>query len=169
MVPIRKVEACVALLITLVASTASIPVVGRDEPPNPAESREDMMARYRLPNNTIPRLYTITIEPNMDEKNFTWIGETSISVEVLKATPVLTLHAYKNLLIDENSTRLVDTNGTIFKPIEQSRNDEVEFLRVRFDHEIPIGNYSVDFKYIGEDVGNIVGFYKAASDNPTSP
>ena len=126
------------------------------------ESIADKMIRYRLPTNTIPYHYTICIEPDMSDENFTWTGESSIDINIVEATTNVTMHAYANLLINEDFTELINANGITIKPIEHIRDDELEFLRLRFEHEIPIGNYTIKLKYEGEDTRDIVGFYKAS-------
>ncbi|XP_043289619.1 uncharacterized protein [Venturia canescens] len=158
----QKIVFVLPLLIVL---TGSIPVFenGANNTNETLETREEMMTRYRLPNNSVPRLYRIKIEPNMEDETLTWAGESNIDLEVLTVTKIITLHAYENLVINENFTNVVVSTGEKYEPIEHVRDSEVEFLNIVFDQDIPVGNHTLNIKYHGTDPEEFTGFYKSAA------
>lgn len=153
----KKMIFVVPVLITL---AASIPALEDGTNAKTSESWANE-THHRLPNNSIPRLYRINIEPDLSYDDLTWNGECSIDVEMIAPTKSITLHAFKNLVIDENSTSLVDSAGRKHQPIQQVRDVELDFLILVFEQDIPVGNHTLNLKFNGTDTG-FIGFYKAS-------
>ncbi|XP_011304326.1 aminopeptidase N-like [Fopius arisanus] len=116
--------------------------------------------RFRLPSHTAPILYTLNIDPHIDEKKFTFDGTSAIIFEVLSPTSAVTLHTSSLLEIDEQFTSLVHIDGTIEKPISQKTDTDLEFFTILFDHILDIGAYELNLKWTGTQSGDHMGFYR---------
>ncbi|XP_063992263.1 aminopeptidase N-like [Diachasmimorpha longicaudata] len=119
---------------------------------------------YRLPNNTLPRLYTLNLEPHIDDEQFSFDGTSNIIFEVLDPTWNVTLHASILIRIDETYTTLVHSNGTIEKPISQSYNVHLEFFNLQFSDLLDLGNYTIKLKWKGHP-GDKIGLYRTAEED----
>lgn len=121
----------------------------------------------RLPNDTIPRFYSLQLDPHLDAENFTFDGTSSTVFEVIYPTRDVTLHASSLLEIDKTYTRLVYNNGTNWKPISQRRNPLLQFFNIRFAHELPVGKYTIKLKWSGQGSPYTRGFYRSTVSSET--
>ncbi|XP_063992148.1 uncharacterized protein LOC135170322 [Diachasmimorpha longicaudata] len=134
----------------------------------PTKYEEQLIAKvigYRLPNTTVPRLYTLNLEPHIDDKHFSFDGTSSTLFEVLDATWSVTVHASTLIEIDKTYTTLIHSDGTIEKPVSQRYNEHLQFFSLKFNHSLDIGNYTVRMKWKGHDYGSLRGFYRAENRN----
>lgn len=149
------------LLITFVISLSSSAYI-------PTKYEEHLIANivgYRLPNNTAPILYTLNLEPHIDDKEFTFDGTSSTLFHVRDPTQSITLHASLLIEIDKSYTTLIHSNGTIERPESQRFNSDLQFFNIRFSHVLEIGNYTVKMKWKGHDPPNLRGFYRGEDRN----
>ncbi|XP_015127624.1 membrane alanyl aminopeptidase [Diachasma alloeum] len=134
----------------------------------PTKYEDELIAKvvgYRLPNNTVPRLYTLNLEPHIDDEEFTFDGTSSTVFEVLDPTWSVTLHASTLIEIDKTYTTLIHSDGTIEKPISQRYNENLQFFNLRFSHLLELGNYTVKMKWKGHNSASLRGFYRAEDVN----
>lgn len=118
-------------------------------------------SNYRLPDNVAPIHYNIKLIPYIEEGNFTFDGESNITIRIRKPTQNLSLHAV-NLTIDEAATKLVDSVGNIHEPAAYNYNDVTEILVIEFDNDLSSGVYVLSMKFVGilTDDEKIFGFYR---------
>lgn len=89
---------------------------------------------YLLPDDTKPIHYNLWIKTAIDENNFDYRGKVEITIEVVKGTNSIVLHA-KNL--DITSINLVESNG--HTPVEIENwifVDEYDFLVVNLNENL---------------------------------
>lgn len=162
----RSAPVCLLTIILTVlidGFIAEIPITRRVEN---VEVRQSDGLMYRLPNNTVPLSYDITLTTRVDTANFIFNGNVRIEILARQLTQKITLH-HRQLIISD--TRLWTTNNP---PQEISLgaftyNAELEFL------EIPItGNpltagsiYYLDINYIGTLREDNYGFYRSSYRN----
>lgn len=72
----------------------------------------DSNVNYRLPNNTKPTAYNISIKTNVADRDFDFHGQVRIKIKILEATEQITLHQHG---LKIHSTRLTSETG---KPID---------------------------------------------------
>lgn len=114
---------------------------------------------YRLPNNTIPLHYDISLRTNVHIRDFSFDGNTRINIRVLEASNTITLHA-RHLTI--YSISLLNSQGnTIERNLPFTTENLLQFIvittsqRLEVDQEITLEiNYSA---FLGNEG---VGFYR---------
>ncbi|KAK0172897.1 hypothetical protein PV328_006162 [Microctonus aethiopoides] len=121
--------------------------------------------QYRLPLNVIPTSYDVKLTPLIDEGNFTFNGETKISIKVLNETSNITLHACYDLEMNENATILMDADGKLIKPMGYNRENKTDFLILNFEQSLKPGNYSLSLKFSGNISSDPVGIYRTSYIN----
>ncbi|XP_024945317.1 aminopeptidase N-like [Cephus cinctus] len=120
---------------------------------------------YRLPNNSLPISYSIRLIPYIIVDNFTFDGESTIELEVLKSSSSITLHIL-NLTIDETATSLVSSGNKNHKIASHTYDTKKQFLILKFATHLPTGNYTLYLKYVGNLPSNILeGFYRSSYTN----
>lgn len=68
---------------------------------------------YRLPNQTIPELYTITLNfEDFHDEQMKFTGDVLISILVVEDTDTITLHS-SGLVIDSGSTTLITSQNVL--------------------------------------------------------
>ncbi|KYN05612.1 Aminopeptidase N [Cyphomyrmex costatus] len=104
---------------------------------------------YRLPNNTIPFSYNISLILNFEEDNVTFHGESNVKIEI-RHTSInnINLHS-KKLEINETATTLINDNNTVYKPIEHSYNNVTDILTLNFENALAPGFYILNMKFAG--------------------
>lgn len=60
--------------------------------------QDELMGIYRLPNDTVPEHYSVRLVTNVHSNDFTFSGEVDITINVMQATSVITLH-HRQLVI----------------------------------------------------------------------
>lgn len=147
----------VLLLIAAVANVSSFYT--------PTQYEESLLTKivgYRLPNDTVPRLYSINLEPHVDAPEFTFDGTSRTVFDVVYPTQSVIIHVSKLLEIDKTYTNLICADGTVLKPISQKWNAKLEFFNVRFGRVLEVGNYAIKFRWRGHDASETLrGFYRA--------
>jgi len=103
----------------------------------------------RLPNNTVPLFYNIFLILNLEEDIFTFHGESNIKIEIRYASlNNISLHS-KELELNETATMLINDNGTVYKPIKHSHDNETDILTLNFKNVLSPGFYILNMKFIG--------------------
>ncbi|XP_015604744.1 aminopeptidase N-like [Cephus cinctus] len=120
---------------------------------------------YRLPNNSVPISYSISLIPYLVEDNFTYDGESAIKLEILKSSSSITLHIL-NLTIDESATSLVSSGNKNHKIASHTYDTKKQFLILNFATHLPTGYYTLHLKYVGIlDNETLNGFYRSSYIN----
>ena len=121
---------------------------------------------YRLPNDSIPLNYKIKLIPNIVPNHFTFEGESQISLEIVKKTKNLTLHA-RDLKINCEKTTLVCGEETII-PDQHILDEERNFLILEFPRYLQPGNYILQLKYNGKISEDYFGLFSSSYQNEFS-
>lgn len=120
---------------------------------------------YRLPNNTSPEHYEITLVTYIDENNFTFTGTVVIHVRALEKTPSITLHA-RQLTI--NSVKLESETRDDVKLDKFTYDKTTEFLTIPTMTQLEAGQkYVLTVQYTGELRADLFGFYRSSYVNST--
>lgn len=133
-----------------------------------ATEENEKMDVYRLPNNTEPIAYKLTIRPTIDPVNniFTFVGNVTINVRAKSTTKVLTLNA-DGLKIND----LIVTDTASMVKIETiSYTNENEQLNIYLDSPGMIADrvYDVKISYEGQLRDDMTGFYKSSYTDKNS-
>lgn len=129
------------------------------------ESASSQIAvNYRLPDNAVPVHYNIKLIPYIVEGNFTFDGETSIVIDIRRATRELRLHTLE-LTINEEATSLVDSDGVVHTPKTHNYENATQILTLDFDDELPPGRYTLNIKYVGILNNDMEGFFRTSYQN----
>lgn len=127
-------------------------------------SGDTVTVNYRLPDNVVPVHYNIKLIPYIVAGNFTFDGESNISIEVRRATRNISLHAL-NLTVDQSTTSLVNSDGVARAPIALDNNNVTEILTLAFDDELLSGHYTLNMKFVGILFGDLRGFFRISYKN----
>lgn len=115
---------------------------------------------YRLPNNTKPETYDITLVTNIDKNNFNFSGKVDINIFVLEASSEITLHARQ--LTIESVKLFVHANKNEIKLYPFTYNETTEFLTIPTQTQLQKGiNYILTVEYTGELRSDLFGFYRS--------
>ena len=109
-----------------------------------------------LPSNVKPVRYRLKLEPNFEE--FTFSGEESVDIEVLEATPDVTLNCVE---IAIQSCRLTLDNDESITPGDTIFDESQETVTFKFDSTIPPGTARLDIRFTGELNDKLRGFYRS--------
>lgn len=108
---------------------------------------------YLLPGSTVPHKYDVQIWTKIDEGEFDFNGEVTITIEAIADTSTIVLH-HRNLTIDEVQVFSADhlTEYDVVKSEEEDYNEHLEFYTITLaDHILVPGDYyQVYIKYSGE-------------------
>ncbi|EGI61526.1 Aminopeptidase Q [Acromyrmex echinatior] len=112
-------------------------------------NKTDNLKIIRLPNNTVPLFYNISLLMNLEEENFTFHGESNIEIEIRYASlNNISLHS-KELELNEMATKLINVNGTVYKPTEHSHDNKTDILTLNFKNALSPGFYTLNMKFAG--------------------
>lgn len=118
---------------------------------------------YRLPNNTKPENYDITITTNIDKNNFIFSGTVIIDIRVLEESSSITLHA-RQLTI--NLVRLITKTGTAVKLNPFTYDPTTEFITIPTQSRLlKDTNYILTLGYVGVLRTDKCGFYATSYTN----
>lgn len=164
------------IFAALVAISGSIPMSFRKEVPADetvpfAPFHDDVDGKdYRLPNDTIPLHYDVSLTTDVHRGEAAFSGKVRITINALERTFEVTLQ-YRQITIDN-----IDLYSAPLAPAEpvliQSAvtfisNDDVEFLRIRPTAALLAGNnYIIEITYHGLLRDDNMGFYRSSYKNP---
>lgn len=120
---------------------------------------------YRLPNNTIPETYDITLYTDVDEEQFNFTGRVSIKLRALEATNQISLH-HRQLTITSVELTVAVTNAPISLG-EHSYNVATEIVTFPTKTQLTKDqSYILTIKYTGilrgENGVDLKGFYRSS-------
>lgn len=156
------------ILSGLVAIAMSIPMPFREEVPSDeivpfAPYTDDVDGKdYRLPNNTKPIRYDVSLSTDVHRGQTEFVGTVKIRVEALENTNDITIH-YRQLTIEtievfENAN---DATGLI--PSTSIYVDDLEFLTITVERQLlATRQYLVVITYHGLLRDDNMGFYRSS-------
>jgi aminopeptidase N len=119
---------------------------------------------YRLPNNTTPLHYDLSITTDIHRGEFEFSGEVRIRVRAIEQTSVITLH-HRYLTIF-NVTFLRGTGGTLQQNVPFTYNETTEFLELT--PRLPLSANSeiwIVINFLGILRNDEAGFYRSSYTN----
>lgn len=120
---------------------------------------------YRLPNNTIPEHYEISLETKIHQQNFTFTGSVRIKLLALEATKNITIHA-RQLIIKEKQYFLTADDIPMPMDVQMSVDRTTEFLIFNVPNGLEKGKrYQLLIFYTGELRSDMAGFYRSSYVN----
>lgn len=119
---------------------------------------------YRLPNNTKPEAYVITISTDIANGKFEFDGTVRISVRVLKSTRNITLHQRQLKIL---STELKDEFDHRYRILLPHYDPDTEFLTITTTEDViyPGNLLYLTIKYKGTLREDAAGFYRSSYTN----
>lgn len=131
-------------------------------------SRDDSNAiNFRLPNDTIPLNYNLTIRTNIHQGDFVFDGQVRINIRVLEPTETITIH-YRQLII--RNVNLLNTDGSVLQQDAHYRmTHNVEFLEIFSSTPLVAGQeLIVEVLYNGILRTDFAGFFRTSYVDPDS-
>ncbi|XP_018399656.1 PREDICTED: aminopeptidase N-like [Cyphomyrmex costatus] len=133
---------------------------------------EEISDNYRLPLDVVPSEYNIALQPIFESpnNNFTFKGESVITLNIIKETNTITFHA-KEIDIIKNSIKLTYKNKnesiTVDSSDIQFKEDiNKDFVTLVFNKPIPITtNANLFLHYTGKLNDKLRGFYRSSYQN----
>ncbi len=111
-------------------------------------------SKVRLPKHIIPKKYSILITPDLE--NFTFLGEEEISIEVLKKTNSITLHAAELEIL---KAEIIKVRKIL--PARVSHNTKEETVTFKFAEKISEGRKTLKISFKGILNDKMRGFYRS--------
>ncbi|KAG4077604.1 hypothetical protein HA402_003031 [Bradysia odoriphaga] len=126
------------------------------------DTSETTNINFRLPNNTVPEHYNISLRTWIHEGNFTFTGILSVDVRPTEPTDFITIHQDGFVIGD---IRLSSEDGLI--PIEPFEyNSTLDFLTIPTSVNLnPRQRYSLRIEYTGTLRDDDLGFYRSSYVN----
>ncbi|XP_018397965.1 PREDICTED: uncharacterized protein LOC108775982, partial [Cyphomyrmex costatus] len=120
-----------------------------------------------LPNNSVPIHYNVKLTPHLEEGNFTFYGESNITIEIRYELSNITLHSWE-LEINETATTLINDYGTVYKPVKHIQIITSDILVLSFNDVLSPGLYILNMKFAGNllDSSQKQGFMKFSYLSP---
>lgn len=116
---------------------------------------EKNIKNVRLPEHIVPKHYSITLFPNLNE--FTFSGEEEILLELKKPVKEITLHAVElEINLAELKTTSYELPATSISYDEKSENATISFGKI-----IPKGETKLKIKFTGILNDKMRGFYRS--------
>lgn len=118
---------------------------------------------YRLPNNTKPETYDLSLQTWIHDGNFTFTGLVKIGIRTSAIDPGsnITLH-HRQLTIKDINLKLSETNTDIILK-DSYFIPEREFLVIPIDGNLEKDTkYELEIKYQGTLRGDMGGFYRSS-------
>lgn len=148
-------KAFLILTISTVVSIHCAPLINTGETTN---------INFRLPNNTVPEHYNISLRTWIHEGNFTFTGIVTIDIRPTEPTDFITIHQDGFIIGD---IRLTTDDGLI--PIGTFEvNSTLDFLTIPTSVNLnPRQRYSLRIEYTGTLRDDDLGFYRSSYVNDT--
>lgn len=129
-----------------------------------SETGEHFEVKFRLPNNTVPETYEISLWTLIDQSDFQFTGNVTIGVRAVTNTTFITLHQ-KELSI--KSVTLIDPkNGhrIVVNRNELDYSEINEFLTISFTDYVLVkdNRYFLTILYNGTLRSDDAGFYRSS-------
>jgi aminopeptidase N len=116
---------------------------------------------FRLPNNTVPIHYDISLLTDIHVGNFDFFGTVTIDLRVVEQTETITVH-YRQSTV--SSIDLLNINGQLIESnVDYEQIEEVEFLVIKPRTRLIVFNqYKVVIRYRAVLRTDDYGFYRAS-------
>lgn len=156
--------------VYMVALVQSIPhqlLSNKFDEPSSAIRAQSSTDGYRLPGESVPLSYNITLTPHISEDtDFEFHGQSVIIIDVKRVTKTLTLHA-KNLEIDKSITlKNLDHPAADVRFTSDFKFDKSnDFLTITFDKNISLAKYELNVIFRGKLNNETRGFYRSSYSN----
>lgn len=120
--------------------------------------------RYRLPNDTVPLTYDISLITRIDQAQFDFFGTVKINIFVVNTTRQVTVHT-RQLTI--NRVQLFDDNNRLVELLPFYYNVVTEFLTIptRNVDLVQGRRYHLEIDYAGVLRTDNGGFYRSSYTN----
>lgn len=116
---------------------------------------------YRLPNDTKPIRYEISLATDIHSGNFTFTGRVAILIQAIVNSTEITLHSRQLTIVNVALQR--SSGATIQSNVSFTQKDDTEFLILKPTRSLVAGtNYSVIINYIGNLRNDDAGFYRSS-------
>ncbi|XP_049862778.1 aminopeptidase N-like [Schistocerca gregaria] len=115
----------------------------------------------RLPGESLPRSYKVTLAPNLNEGEnpFRFYGSTFIEVEILRDTTTLTMHADVSIVI----LSVILSNGTLIGASHEPLQDGSNFLVITLEEQVFAGDrLTLVLEFVGDVREGLAGFYRSS-------
>lgn len=159
------------VLLGLLSASMSIPMPFRMEVPAdetvPFAPYADSVdgKEYRLPNNTIPLRYDVSLTTDVHRGETAFSGTVNIRIQALESSDTITLH-YRQLTIDTVQVFSNPDSSRILIPSEISFVEDVEFLKIKVNNQLVVSQqYLVVITYHGHLRDDNMGFYYSSYKN----
>lgn len=129
------------------------------------EVRQDDGRRYRLPNDTVPETYDITLTTRIDDANFIFNGNVRIGILAKEPTQLITLH-HRQLTIISVQLWTTTSPSSEITVGAFSYDPELEFLQIPVPNGLTAGSrYLLSIDYVGTLREDNAGFYRSSYRN----
>lgn len=92
---------------------------------------------YRLPNNTVPLFYDISLATEIHEGRFVYEGVVRVNISVLEASNTITMHSRGHLIIE---IILYNADGSVFDRTPfYTFDSDLEFLTITSQNQLTVG------------------------------
>lgn len=157
----------------VVAIAGSIPMPFRNEVPADefiafAPYRDDIDNKdYRLPNNTMPVRYDVTLTTDVHQGEAAFKGHVKIRFTVLVNSNEITLHQRQLTIEKIDLYSFPDSPVLVQSNVPFTNVEDVEFLVIRPTEQVNAGqDYLVEITYNGFLRDDNMGFYRSTYKNP---
>ncbi|TLZ80149.1 MAG: DUF2808 domain-containing protein, partial [Methanobacteriota archaeon] len=111
---------------------------------------------HRLPNTVRPEKYTIELRPDLTR--FTFQGEESVAIRVLRPVKTIELNA-SQLEVTQAALRL--PGGRTIPAAKVEHREDAQRLRLTFETSIPTGSATLHLVFHGVLNDELAGFYRS--------
>lgn len=158
--------AILIILITIVGLAIGITLNQKtSEDRRSATSDKLKLPNFRLPSTVFPRHYVLEIKPYLIPDNFKFEGSVKISLECVKKTNEIILHAL-NLTINEDSVKLqtADNNDVEISGIKYY--PEIHFIVIELNQYLNSNSsYQLSLNYSGKMLNDGKGIFYSTFDD----
>lgn len=117
------IEKLLTIVLVIVITTVAVSLQHQTEIVDDSISRG-----FRLPNNTLPLHYNLSLSTNIHRGDFVFDGSVRIHIRILENSDTITLH-YRQLII--RNVNLIHINGTILQQnVPFTMTHHLEFLDI---------------------------------------
>lgn len=114
---------------------------------------------FRLPNNTRPESYDLSIRTRIDENDFDFNGTIRIELYIVESTKSIVLHQVNQTIEEIN----LSSDGQGVNIINYTYNETLQFLNISVLEPLNIGSrYNLEIKYQGTLRDDYLGFYRTS-------
>ncbi|XP_022199071.2 puromycin-sensitive aminopeptidase isoform X2 [Nilaparvata lugens] len=116
----------------------------------------------RLPTTVEPKLYKLYFKPDL--KQFSFEGTETVNVVINESVNEIILNSFE---LQIGKVELTDVNGEVHKP-QPTLLAEDESLILKFEKQLPCGEASIYFEFVGELNDKLIGFYRSKCNPATA-